>query len=43
MIKLTKKPEASFAPWIAEQEVPLVIGLIVLILVSWGIYPLISR
>jgi len=43
MIKLTKRLEASFASWIAEQEVPVVIALIVLILVSWGIYPLISR
>jgi len=43
MIKLTKKLEVSVASWIAEQEVPVVIALIVLILVSWGIYPLISR
>lgn len=39
MNKLMKNLDA----WIAEQEVPVVIALIVLILVSWGIYPLIAR
>lgn len=33
----------KFSLWIANQELPLIIGLIVLMFVSWDLYPLLAR
>ena len=29
--------------WITDQELPVIIGLIVLMFVTWGIYPVFAR
>jgi len=43
MNKLPKRFEGVITSWLTDQELAVLIGLIVLIFVSWGIYPLLSR
>jgi len=43
MNNLAKRVETRVATWITDQELAVIIGLIVLIFVSWGIYPLLNR
>jgi len=33
----------KFGHWIADQELPLIIGLVVLMLVGWGLCPVFVR
>ena len=43
MNSFAKRVETRVASWITDQELAVIIGLIVLIFVSWGIYPLLNR
>ena len=43
MSKVTKRLETTFTSWLTDQELAVIIGLIVLIFVSWGIYPFLAR
>ena len=43
MSNMGKRVETRVAAWVTDQELAVIIGLIVLILVSWGIYPLLNR
>jgi len=33
----------KFSFWIADQELPVIIGLIIFLFVSWGIYPIVAH
>lgn len=41
--RLVKPIETKLFSWFSDQELAVIIGLIVLIFVSWGIYPLFAR
>jgi hypothetical protein len=43
MHNLVKPIETKLFSWFSDQELAVIIGLIVLIFVSWGIYPLFAR
>ena len=43
MHKLIKRADAQLAAWISDQELAVIIGIIVLIFVSWGILPFVAR
>ena len=43
MSNMAKRMETRVASWVTDQELAVIIGLIVLIFVSWGIYPLLNR
>jgi len=43
MHRLTKPIETKLFSWFSDQELAVIIGFIVLIFVSWGIYPLFAR
>jgi hypothetical protein len=43
MSKVTKRLETTFTSWLSDQELAVIIGLVVLIFVSWGIYPFLAR
>lgn len=43
MGNMAKRMETRVASWVTDQELAVIIGLIVLIFVSWGIYPLLNR
>ena len=40
---MAKRMETRAASWVTDQELAVLLGLIVLIFVSWGIYPLLNR
>jgi len=43
MNNFARRLETTVASWVTDQELAVIIGLIVLIFVSWGIYPLLNR
>ena len=40
---MLKRLETTFTSWLTDQELAVIIGLVVLIFVSWGIYPFLTR
>jgi len=43
MGNIAKRVETRVASWLTDQELAVILGLIVLIFVSWGIYPVLNR
>ena len=43
MDRSIKLLQRQLSRWLADQELPVIIGLIIAMFVSWGIYPILVR